>query len=476
MFPIKKQGLCQHLFILLLLTACQPAATNLPAETAVAHPTAISHTATATTTMTAVATAVSPSAATTTPTATATATATKTATATATKTATATATKTAFQQDASFPGPIQQLWLAPDGRPWAITDAALYVYRDGEWIAEQQGSVTILGEDDEDRVWVLLDDALAVYTAAAGWQRYGPAWDTLALNNPEDNVSGLAVDHQGRVWVAHGRNGLHRFDPAAQLWQTLYAADLGYGPPPDEEMDFASYDPHLAFTDVVLDSFGNIWVSACPLLVWEDGPITQQIRDGDGVRWFDGAGWNGPDATTARCVWDMAVDQQGRVWFAGPKNDLWSGSDDFMRYAPDSGWEWLPVPENEELLGERPSFVSRIWLDDGGAPWLFVERRGGASFPAPGLYFEQNGRWQTVADELGGSITFGANAEAWVWAWDILVVGDDVLTGLHRFQNGVWTAVPTPPDLFNRDTLLLVDGDGRLWLTGPDGTSIWYYN
>lgn len=382
--------------------------------------------------------------------------------------------ETHFQLTATLPDPIQRLWLAPDGRPWAVTANALYAYRDGEWQVEQQGSAIILGQDSEGRAWVMLDTALAVYTAEE-WQRYGPAWDAAALTNPEDGVTGLAVDRQGRVWVAHGRNGLHRFDPAAQQWQTLRAADLGYPPPPDEDIEFAAYDPHLFFTGAALDSFGDVWVSACPLLVWEDGPISHELRDGNGVRWFDGHSWGGPDITANRCVWGVSADGLGRVWIAGPKNDLWSGEDDFIRYVPEGGWERPSIPHDEALYGDRPHFVSRVWLD-GDVAWLFVEYRGGASFPAPAVYVGQDGRWQTVADELGGTIAFGGNGEAWVWVTDIAMVGDKTLFGLQHFQNGMWTAVPTPPDLFDFDMLLLVDGNGRLWITGSDNVSIWHYD
>lgn len=56
------------------------------------------------------------------------------------------------------------------------------------------------------------------------------------------------------------------------------------------------------------------------------------------------------------------------------------------------------------------------------------------------------------------------------------MVGDKTLFGLQHFQNGMWTAVPTPPDFFDFDMLLLVDGNGRLWIAGSDNVSIWHYD
>lgn len=74
------------------------------------------------------------------------------------------------------------------------------------------------------------------------------------------------------------------------------------------------------------------------------------------------------------------------------------------------GWERPSIPHDEALYGDRPHFVSRVWLD-GDVAWLFVEYRGGASFPAPAVYVGQDGRWQTVADELGARLPLAAMAK-----------------------------------------------------------------
>jgi hypothetical protein len=102
--------------------------------------------------------------------------------------------------------------------------------------------------------------------------------------------------------------------------------------------------------------------------------------------------------------------------------------------------------------------------------------RAAASFPPPSVYFWQDGRQQTLADALGGNIAFALNDEVWVYAWELLAYNDELLSGLQHYQDVIWTEIPIPPHLFNPDTMMAVDGNDRLWLTDPDGKSLYYYD
>ncbi|WP_420629176.1 hypothetical protein [Candidatus Leptofilum sp.] len=155
---------------------------------------------------------------------------------TATPEPTAAPTETAVPysivQDTTFPSqPIEQLWVSPaTGRTWVTTATSLYTFADGSWQEAQPHHAIILGNDHETRTWFWLGDTLAYFGEHEGWQGVGPALDTSSLTNPEDEIEDLAVDDAGHVWIAHGRNGLHRFDPTSQQWETLRGEDVGYAP------------------------------------------------------------------------------------------------------------------------------------------------------------------------------------------------------------------------------------------------------
>ena len=330
------------------------------------------------------------------------------------------------------------------------------------------------------RVWALLngDSTLAFYTSTDGWQAYGPGWSVDFLSNPEDDIQGMVVDERGGVWIAHGRNGLHQFDPAAGQWTTLRAAEVGYVPPPTSNDDYMRYDPHLSFNGIGLDDFGNVWTAACSLRLFEDGPYLKMMGDGDGARWFDGKTWAGPAETTARCIWDIDVDDQGKVWLAGPKNDLWTGEYDYIRFDGDDGsWQRLPVP-TDEMYRDRPRFVGSVQFDTLGKPWIWVETRGGASFPQPVPYYQDGDRWVKLLDELIGHIYFGPDGEVWLYVYDAFQEGEGWLQGLFRYQDGRLDLGPISlaeiNDLVNGETMV-ADGYGRLWFMGKDEVTLWYY-
>jgi streptogramin lyase len=364
---------------------------------------------------------------------------------------------------ASFP--VEELWIAPDGHLWVDSEAGLWEYTEENVLRPRTQTlhVQILGADGNGRIWALFDNgsSVAYHVSGTDWRRFTAqeGWEPA----PEISLgSGIATDRLGRVWFALGRAGLRRFDPADNQWTVLRAADVGYAQPPVESGDFWAYAPHLAFTDVVEDSFGNIWVSACPVIEYSDGPFATRFGSGEGVRWFDGTGWAGSDAAAERCVIDIGVDGNGRIWLAGPQNDLWTGYNDFIRYDPNGGvWDSLPVPKDEERYSGRPAFVSRILFDAANTPWLLVEIRGGASFPLPALYKMQDDGWSLEMMETPGKVVFDPAGRLWVADYNRLLIGE--------------TAVPLPFKMMTPDAFV-VDGNGRVWIAGAAGLTLWHYD
>jgi ligand-binding sensor domain-containing protein len=105
---------------------------------------------------------------------------------------------------------VIDLAVSPDDEVWAAFDAppGLFVYRDGEW-------KETLGSDDE-RVTTLLFDSQGDLWARhkKGLLHYdGETWQHIKSAFPLGDVSAIAKDRQGRIWVGGG-NGLIVYDPA----------------------------------------------------------------------------------------------------------------------------------------------------------------------------------------------------------------------------------------------------------------------
>ncbi len=384
-------------------------------------------------------------------------------------------TAAGFRQDTGFPPvAVERLWAAPDGQPWALTAAGAYRLAEDGWAQIWAGPVTPLGADASGRAWAWLDGqaTLATYGATTGWQPLGPGRPE-GTDTSGDPVTGFVVDARGNAWIARGRDGLWQFDMETGAWTIWRGDDVGFSPPPVSEDSFAAYAPELYFTAVAVDRLDGVWVAACPLLIYEDGPIPWQIRDGEGARRFDGEAWHGIDVAADRCLWDIAVDGEGGVWLAGPRNDLWTGANDFLRYGVETGWEQLPVPANEALFGDRPRFVSQVRFDRAGNPWLWVETRGGAHFPAPGLYTSLGGDWITVMDEFLGTVAFGPDGNAWLFGVEAYLSQAGRLDReLLWYRQMVGEVVPLDADRVRPESMV-VDGEDRVWFVGADGQSLW---
>lgn len=172
---------------------------------------------------------------------------------------------------------------------------------------------------------------------------------------------------------------------------------------------------------------------------------------------------------------DMALEGNGRVWLAGPGNDLWAGENDLARYDPEGGvWEFLPPPEASPMFQDRPRFGHVLTRDETGRLWLHVARRGGASSPPDGVYYWQNGAWRPFLEMLAGEMAFGPGGDVWVWIEPGYAPDTDP-EGLARYRDGTWQEYPYPGTA-SAAAGLAVDGEGRVWFYhGGDPQTLWYY-
>jgi len=381
-----------------------------------------------------------------------------------------------FQQVAQVAeGAINGLWAAPDGTVWVPAADGIYSATTGGMrrLAERP-AVAVLGQDPAGRIWVLFDEGETIGAYQGGsWAFYGQAqgWEAApaALFGRGEAV---VVDRLGGVWLALGRAGLRHLDPASGSWRTLRGRDVGYAPPPAGEPGLFGYDPHLAFTGVAVDSFGNIWTSACAVRVTEDGPFPLLLGEGQGARWFDGEGWAGPGESSGRCVQDIEVDGNGVVWLAGRENNLWQGNV-FIRYEPDSSrWVRERVPESVAEYAENPRFVGAFWFDNAGRLWMRVERRGGATFPPDAVYYREGEVWRPFLTLLPGEMAGSPESGLWLF---LAESAGDLEQGLYRYGTDGFAPLSFSGEVLDPATLT-VDRSGRAWFSGRDGRSLWYYD
>jgi hypothetical protein len=328
-------------------------------------------------------------------------------------------------------------------------------------------------------VWALFDEGktIAYYSNEGDWISYDAdaGWSAA----PPDIYDGqVAIDHNGGVWIALGRNGLRFLNPYTNQWSLLRAGHIGFDRPPESDaVNEMNYDENLAFLDVATDATGHVWVSACTVrLFHEDSPQPVQLGDGQGVRYFDGRQWFGPSETADRCVYNLEIDELGQIWLAGPENDLWTGANNFLHYDPAADtWTPIAVPESLDMFKENPRFARSIWFDDQNRPWLIVARRGGATFPPDAVYYQDQGSWTTFLELLPGRLVPGSENQMWLLLFEPVPYQDRLLSGLILLDDGRPQEVNLPVDLIDPWTLT-VDGTGRAWLIGRDETSLWYFD
>ena len=339
-------------------------------------------------------------------------------------------------------GGIERLYGSPDGGLWAITGEGIARLEDGSWglyLSEHTGKLA--GIDGSGRVWVLGEDgseisawdgapspdgapsgdggAWTTYGADAGWVPFAESWDYYA--------SGGQSDALGRLWFATSQD-VRVFD--GERWIVFSPADMGMGPPMDEELD-------VVFSIVILES-GAVWVGECE---WGGpGPF-----GGRGVRWFDGSAWHGADSPVASgCATEIAEDGAGNVW-VGVEENLW-------RYDPASG-AWAEFAPPEPPIDGRFGFLNSLAVDPSGDPWPMIVICGGAScYGNIALYHVHDGAWTQIGGvaeyDLQWGPFFGADGTPWVF-WD----------------GGVYRIAEDTPELmvplYARS--VVKDGSGQVW-------------
>ena len=293
------------------------------------------------------------------------------------------------------------------------------------------GVVGGIAVDSQGRVWVATTRGLGMLAADRSLTVMTSANSGLA----DDNLyGGLAVDNQGRVWIGT-RKGLSLLSPDGSWW-TYTTANSG-----------------LALDEVntvVVDVQGRVWAGT-------DSDILSMLApNGSWTNYSTG------NESLGDHVWvqTLALDKQGRVWAgrvfitASEGNYILDGNTALSVGASDGKWtHYLPTDPSATGL------VRDIAVDGKGRVWTATGNGLIVFAPASGqwaIYTSAN------SDLTYGTVyTVAVDKQGRIWAGT-----DGGLSALN--PDGSWTS-------FNLDETvwaLAIDERGRVWIGTDEGLSV----
>lgn len=343
---------------------------------------------------------------------------------------------------------LNDIGVDSNGILWISTSAGAFRQEGDDWQQmSKEPTGDILGVDGAGRMWILLGEGERIATFdGKEWIIYGEAEGWLALG--EDYLSpgvgdGLSTDEKGTTWIATGMDDLRRFDPTTSTWELFKAIEIGFDAPTED-----NYQGHF-LTDTLLASDGSIWVSDCIGM--------GENLEGQGARRFDGTRWEAVEETKDMCIFDMEMDDNGRIWL---------GTFDIVIFydAKKSDWSILTLP-----VYERRQFVTKIDLDVNGIPWIEVLRAGGASLFGSTLRLHlAKDQWiiddEQTNDYMPSSLALSKSGESWICKEG----------GIFRMKDGVTDLI------FEHHypmCKLQIDGQGKIWagFLAMEDSKLWKY-
>jgi ligand-binding sensor domain-containing protein len=342
--------------------------------------------------------------------------------------------------------------------------------------------VTALAVDGSGRIWMGTDGGGVAVFNGADWQVYNQD-NGLAANE----VTALAVDSLGRVWVSYG------------------SAGHGVSVYENDEWTTITRDPEGLASDRVMaiagDDQGRVWFGT-----W-----------GSGVSMLAGDQWTTytrRDGLASNYVWAIAAEEGGRIWFAAGASggtgrgvtafdgETWQTYTTDDELASDTVWAiasgasghvWFgTTPACSGFTGCKGGGVSRFDVDQDEWTTYTTAQVGLASNQITALAFDAEGRtwvgtegsgvsvfdgqaWQTytVGDGLGSNlirdIAVDATGNVWVGTKEYLSGGSFAGGGVSVFDGQGWQVYTTTHGLASNDvSALAIDGEGKVWIGTGD--------
>lgn len=242
-----------------------------------------------------------------------------------------------------------------------------------------------LAVDDEGKLWVgFINESRIQYFD-------GQNWSSLILPIDKDNVSVIAHDPQGLVWIGTERNGLFVYDGAE--WTRYGAEDWGSSPDP------------VSILAVAFDQSGNTWIASRPPNITFPTPSNWNERY---LAKYDGSAWQlFDDLPTINAI---TIDKD---------DNLWLGTDNGIRILTKDG-EIEPKLNAHNVTSIAFSNEEHVWVGttdrvadgvfvfnqlDGSIDQFRVENSGLASNRVSAIVVNTSGNQVWIGTDSGLSIT-----------------------------------------------------------------------
>jgi ligand-binding sensor domain-containing protein len=323
-----------------------------------------------------------------------------------------------------------RVWQAGGGRIFSRSEEKWHAYGpmdpySGLTIPSQEQRMQALGgrmlfsEDKKGRLWIALGnlfgqcDPRAIKTNLR-IPSMTVAGKSPAQFKPESPITALALDPDGKLWIATAGNGVIRMEvedePEKSRWASFTQSNSG----------LASNDVQAIYAD----RKGNLWMGTKAGLNRFDG-VSWQFISLPGVK---------PDCRAVTFLEDNTT----RLWVGTTAGVFAYDGQDLRAFNPASGW-----PGN--------AGVNCLFLDRQGCIWAGTEM--GA------LRFEGN-KWNLLAPTRNVT-SFAEGPAGWIWVGSREgLIRYDLATAQRASFDSANSAMPT-----NEVQDLLVDKDGNLWVS-----------
>jgi ligand-binding sensor domain-containing protein len=278
------------------------------------------------------------------------------------------------------PGDVQSLAVDREGGIWCGTTAGVSVFDGESWTAYDSSdglidnNVQAVAIDSSGNKWFGTPLGVSRFDGST-WTSYDTT-DGLAYTT----VYSIAADPEGNMWFgsspyydSRANGALSKFDGTS--WTTYFTNDIA----------------NSGVAGMAIDSSGNKWFC-----------FNWSSQSSPGVSKFDGTDWTSyskEDGLPSTVVYDIAVDFDGTLWFAG-----------YMGITKYDGSTWTVYDTTDGLLH---TVCTAVEIDSKGNKW-FGSWGGVSKFDGT--------NWTHYADAdgayFGRSIDIVVDRQDNVWVWD----------------------------------------------------------
>jgi diguanylate cyclase (GGDEF)-like protein len=310
-----------------------------------------------------------------------------------------------------------------------------------------QGSVTAIHQDGRGFIWIGTEDGLNRFDGYEFLHVVRDREDARSL--PNNWISAIARDAQGRLFVGTDGGGVVMRDDATGHFRPLLGAD-----------GKALLDPQATVRALKFDRGGRLWVGTRG-----DGLTLIDLRDGQ-TRQFR-RDLSNPDSLSNDAILDIAEDVDGRIWIAS------EGGLDSLDPRTERVTRW-----SDRLAAALPAGVRRhvtaLQIDERGTIWLATSAGLGRLDPAAGslllLRHAADAR-SSLPDDRVTALLQDSARRIWVGTSRGLALLDRRAERFNvvRQEPGDLTTLPD-----NHITTLFEDRGGLLWIgTKSGGLARW---